>query len=974
MPGIPEFGQAAQTPVQPFMGQVSQAQPQYPVANTSPPQASSGGLVNVAGQIRGAVMDQQNMENQGEQMRQAKIDFEEKQARSKAAGNVQTPEEAANWRDAHPGKAYDVNTGGEYDPNKAPDGHADFMANMWHGLGAVGSFVRNHLPGHASTPPTGAIPAPGPAAGPPPDSIAAPTGAPPAAPGIAPGVPGVPGYADGGAVQPSSGWDLAKQAVKEVGNALFSSGAGNQAAQKEKAAVEDAGHQADQIESKMKGGVVGQPDNSAIPAPGPTRVDGSPGSLPFMQGPSAERPVQILAFEQGGAVPAYGVVAGGVRGVRGFDGSGPSVVSQADAPLPAGGDAQPSPAQAHANMVQAVQDFHEHLHNKTLNEQDVPNDKQGIPGGLSYALDKIEAQSPSLAARQRWNAEGHADMPVAGSPGPAGVKPAGAVPAPPAAAAPPAAPAANNGSDAAANERWNASISGVDKSGNPVADPGTGDQTFPNGPRGKVSTPSLQTASAAPAGAAAQAGPQEGASAAPGAPGSGSSDPKVAAADAAVQNASDSTQAQSGDPGSDHKHSITPADWEQSERTKEYAIKMAAYAGADPGQVRNALDANRNAWIQGGVLKYLATANAALMKEPPDTDAVQKAMHNAYYYLPDGNELTFKKTGGQLMYQDPIHPFIDPQHPGVPMAKALGGVANMIPVDAAHIQQMGMAMLDPMNVQNTINNVRIAQSKMELQAKQGEAAMLVGQGRFNQGVGAAKQGEAKLQRVNAENFRDLATGDAERYRAVAVMNHINRIGMGMKADPALLKGAAESATALQNLVQGQKVTDTNGDPMTNPNYGHSMRDSSKVPPELKNASPGDVADASAMAGKIHMGSGGSIPPDEAARLAAVWLQARHIESGAGKDGKKAGVMTNPTTGDTHVWNMKTKQWETFRLPVTGNGLPTAGISSADLDPATLAELSRNSAGGGRGGIEGPGGNSESNPDEEDVLKTDKSEG
>ncbi len=69
---------------------------------------------------------------------------------------------------------------------------------------------------------------------------------------------------------------------------------------------------------------------------------------------------------------------------------------------------------------------------------------------------------------------------------------------------------------------------------------------------------------------------------------------------------------------------ITPAQWDAYEQRNEYAIKMAAYAGQDPNQLRAKYRADSDAYVQGRFLKYLAKANAAMLSG--DMDGGEKAM------------------------------------------------------------------------------------------------------------------------------------------------------------------------------------------------------------------------------------------------------------------------------------------------------------------------------------------------------------
>lgn len=431
-------------------------------------------------------------------------------------------------------------------------------------------------------------------------------------------------------------------------------------------------------------------------------------------------------------------------------------------------------------------------------------------------------------------------------------------------------------------------------------------------------------------------------------------DPQKQATAQTVQNVSQSAPAAAGDTGpssSERPHSITPEQWQDYEARKEHAVKMAAYAGEDPGQVRAALNANQNAWIQGGVLRYLSAANTALLNG--DTAGVEKAMKNAYYYMPDGQELQTKKIGGQLMYQDPISP------------TTKDGKPNMIPVDAAHIQMLGTAMLDPSKVQETIMNVRSAQAKIALEQSQARGAENTGLGNLYKGMGIAATGQSHLKEVDSINFRNLAEGDAARIKANAFAYHMTNLIKTEHMDPALLKGSVDAANSAEKSIQGALGTvptmidnpkkGQQGQPDQIPNdtnslAGHSFRDPSKS--ALPDATASEINNVKGLAGKIFLGSHGTVPPDEAARLAILGISGQR--KGAvhpGPDGKpQQNFYTDPKTGDTHVWNPAKKGWEAFKLPLTSSAEAVTGnlgVQQGDVDQAALAYMSE--GGGGKTG-------------------------
>jgi hypothetical protein len=826
--GIP----AQLAPTQPFMGQQQPLQ-EYPVPMTPAGSPSSGGLVNVAGQIRQNRMDNQNMANQQQQMQRAQTSFGEQQTASKAAGNVGTPGDAA-------GDASGGGSGG---------GFMQFLTPIMRFM---------HVAGGGNAPPSGA-----PAGG----ALDGTTAAGPSAGAIP------------AAAAPVAG-DAAAAAAPVAGEAAGAVGAGAAGAAGAAAGGAAAGGAAAGTAAAGAGAAGGAGALAGLAAflqEGGGVPDGSPGPLRFMQGPTTGDPgphSTILAFQEGGAVPAYGVEAGGTEGLRGFAEGG--AIPQEGPPSPAaapemqGPPAPTSPADAHAKMVSEIVGLHQDLHNMTLNEQDEPNSGKG-----AVPVEVItQAEGNNRARSGGFLANGQS--------------------APPAAVVDTQAPTAPPGSSSATQAAYN------------------------------------------------QAGSQTGAPPAPSA--TGGADAQTPATQAAVRNVAQSAQAQAGDPGPAAKHSITSEQWDAHQQRIDYAVKMAAYAGRDPGQVRAALNANTNAWVQGGVLKYLATANAAMLSNAPNKDdLVQRAMHNAYYYMPDGNELQFDKKGpnGQLQYQDPINPWLDAKTRAPVAAGSPGAEANMIPVDAAHIQQLGTAMLDPMKVQNMIQETRMAQSQMALQGARGRAAEAVGRGRELTGLAAntrANTGAALEPSEETKNraiaYHNVKTADA--YAARALQQKVPNI------DPTVAKEGAGAGSDFEQAVQGQlsNVPLTVPDPRPgnagktipnpDPNAGKSTRDPTKS--LLPNATPQEVASGKGLAGNIYIANNGAISRGEAVRLAALGVAGMRKGATHPEGGKPVQNFHMSPDGVVHIWNPATNRYEVTKIPTATAGTAQASSGNFSIEP------------------------------------------
>lgn len=532
-----------------------------------------------------------------------------------------------------------------------------------------------------------------------------------------------------------------------------------------------------------------------------------------------------------------------------------------------------------------------------------------------------------------------------------GFEDGGPIPAEQTASAPPAAIAAAPQAPGAAQADMVHQIDELHKDMHAHA---LGDDDVPNNQRGTPVAPP-------PAAPAAQG-------AAPQAP----ADPKVQAAQAsaaAVANTAPSDPAKTGvqttSPSQEDKpHSIPTDKWQEWDSRIDKAVSSAALAGKDPGQVRQALEANRNAYVQGHVLRYLSSANVAALNG--DQKGVQAAMKNAYYYMPDGQELSFQKDkDGNLQYQDPINPTkIDANNNTVP---------NMVPVDTAHIQMLGTAMLDPMNVQTTINNVRTNAAKIQLEHAQSQAALMTGQGNADKGAGIKMKGQSDLNRDAATNYHSFATGEASLIHANAIANHLKNVAAKMpNQDPAILKGSQDTADLFAKTAAGEygsqpaMIADTRpghqgemtpNDPTV---VGKPFRDATKIPVEMKDLNPSQLLEGQAVAGNIRLAQP-TMPPAEAVRLAALYAYGKANKPNGtpkGPDGKPmANVHTDPKTGDTHVWNKSMKKWEAFKLPLqTSQDLATTGsilpAGSNGEDGTTNALLAQSPNYGGQGGIPG----------------------
>jgi hypothetical protein len=428
--------------------------------------------------------------------------------------------------------------------------------------------------------------------------------------------------------------------------------------------------------------------------------------------------------------------------------------------------------------------------------------------------------------------------------------------------------------------------------------------------------------------------------------------PQAAATAQAAQTAQQNPAAQAGvpedSPGSQGKpHSIPFDMWTKWDQNIDHAVELSARAGQDPGQVRAALEANRNAWVQGHVLRNLSAANVALLNG--DDKGVETALKNAYYYLPDGKDLTVQKdANGKLVYQDPINP------------KLPDGKPNMIPVDAAHIQMLGTAMLDPMNVQNTIMNVRSAQAKIMLEQSQARAAEDTGKGNYYRGLGIYQSGTAKQREVDANNYMHLAAGDKDRALAAWWKTKVDEGAQGPdgKLDPTLARMGQQAGAEYDNIALGrQTIVPTQipdpkrpGQmiPNLDPNAGKPTRDTSQVPEVLKHLTPEQHAANKATASDIALANQGQISPARAADIVTRMQIQRHMTHTEPDGTTKNDVLLDKSQESGHVWDRQTGTWINFKLhPNTARNVKIG----AQPDPAEV--MAAVASGQGSGAIPSP---------------------
>jgi hypothetical protein len=962
--------------------------PQYPNFTTQAPSLGAGAIptyptpavapiasnpLNTYSQVVGTQQATQNMRNQSQQMKRDQIAFQEQQAasRAKQIGMLK------------PGTAdFDNYQKTNLLPGEQP--HQSFLQAisaspiaqaLAHGMHALSGLVHHGQGAIPAAPVDQSAPTPGPTdqgtQGPP-----SPAAAPP-----------VDTYEDGGVVQKFSGWDLAKQAVKEAHDAMFGENTNTSAPLGSGGAQQAAGNVASRTStvdsavddmSKMRGGPI--TDNKPRVAP------------QFMQPPTVGDPPghqnKILAFSKGGAIPHYadggavlntfaesgagniskdstpgagnsptpdsgvspnmgnlsslaglGGAGGTADGVAGGAGVGAGAGTGADAAAGAasgigsalaffenggevpgngvvsggqnglkgfaeGGEVQgpPSPVQAQAHFVQAAEDSAAHLHSLALDDSGQPGNAQGVPSTGPVPVPGVNAPDAPPTATQGSQA--------------------GA----------PAAPGASGGSGTLPYAADRAAANAKLRAGGYAVKPGEldYDQT--------AALPGAADRGLATARAAAAAD-KPGAPLTPAERTGTAAVVKAAATDSvALGGQVSTTPAAEGKP-----RSISMDDWEKSDQLINRAAMSAAAAGHDGAAVAESLNANRNAWVQGHVLRWLSVANTRSLAN--DQDGVVSALKNAYYYIPDGQDLKVQKDkDGNVVFEDPIDP------------KNADGTPVMRPVNQQTLQMMGTAMLDPMNVNNLIITARSSAAKVALEQAQATAALRTGSGNYYRGLGIYNNSNAKNREVDANNYLHLSEGDKNRALASYFNNKvIQGATTNGRLDPTLAHMGQQAGAEYDNIALGRQtvvptqIPDARNPgrmvPNTDPNAGKVTRDTSQVPAALKNITPEQHAANKATASDIAISNGGTISPARAAQI-VTQIQIQRGMTHPGPDGKpQRDVLIDNAQGTGHVWDTQSKSWINFRLhPNTAQNIQT----NAQPDPVEVMAAINASSGGGSG--------------------------
>jgi hypothetical protein len=404
-------------------------------------------------------------------------------------------------------------------------------------------------------------------------------------------------------------------------------------------------------------------------------------------------------------------------------------------------------------------------------------------------------------------------------------------------------------------------------------------------------------------------------------------------------------------------HSLTPDYWDKSDQLMAEAVAAAARAGHDPDQTYAALNHMRTSFIQGHMLRNLSAANVALQNR--DQAGVETALKAMNYYLPNGQNLNIQKdANGQLVYQNALQPYLDAQGnptdskriPG-PDGKMVDAQPNMIPVDAAHLQMLGQAVLDPMKVNDVLIAARSGAAKIQLEQAQAHGALMTGQGN-------ELRGEAAVQRAHVQDFLSHSQAYKNTAEAQWWANRITAAAQqgGAKGDELAYKAGADSAKAVMDLQQGLPTTapamEPRMDPKTGqpllgpdgkpimvasmaPNAGRTMRDPTKVPVWLQGKTPDQIGQIASLASEIGAANRGALPAPKAAEIAGQ-IYSHTGTKHPGPDGKpEADIKYSKDRTQGWIWNGR--GWDNFKASKrTISSLAGGNVDIQDTPPTAGA--------------------------------------
>lgn len=344
-------------------------------------------------------------------------------------------------------------------------------------------------------------------------------------------------------------------------------------------------------------------------------------------------------------------------------------------------------------------------------------------------------------------------------------------------------------------------------------------------------------------------------------------------------------------------HSLTPEWFQQNDQLAMQAAMAAGDAGQDPMQVFNALQNQRTAFLQSHFIRDLSTANAALAAN--DQKGAERAIRSAYYYIPNGSDITFSKDkNGHLTFLDPMT-----DKPVTATPTTIGMIAQ--------------SAMNPESFGGYINQLRVMQMEAQAKLQTGLGQYWRGRGIWASGHGNELRALAASQRVPYQNALDKANAIRAEMQARTTSLLLRSFG-GMNA--LTQRNVQESVSAAGNILTGplQAVPANSMSPAAG-----KVVHSGKTPPWLTNLSADDqnqfVAYTAGMAAA-------GVPAPQAAQNASLLFKmrgqthpAKGDTSGYAKTHPGQPVPDVMIEGNSiHVWNGK--GWQVFPYNPAGQAV------------------------------------------------------
>jgi hypothetical protein len=381
--------------------------------------------------------------------------------------------------------------------------------------------------------------------------------------------------------------------------------------------------------------------------------------------------------------------------------------------------------------------------------------------------------------------------------------------------------------------------------------------------------------------------------------------------------------------------SLGPDFYDGTDQDALRVATLAARAGHDPNQVYNSMISVRNSWLQGNILRHLSAANIAL--QTGDQKGVERALHRAYHYFPNGDLLSIHHgPNGEVQYQDPTQP------------TDADGNPNWVDVTPAHLQMLGQAALNPQTVADTMLKYRYLPTQMRNATMESQAKLYTAQGALLRGQGVNSEGQADLvkarsaaARVASQNLWDQS--EAARAAAQAATSRVLAASLATERLSAPAQQNVKQADSLADaafLGPVQPLSPTDPRIASNPTLyagavGKPMRNPALADSTLSKASGTDYM---LFKARVQGLAAAGMAAPQAVRLGTqLYLQSKmthpanqdtsaYAKSRA-KQGQIPDVITDSQRGRIWVWNGSTKSWLSYPIATGAAQLLGSGKNS-----------------------------------------------